>query len=696
MRINLKKVLSGVAALAVAASVGPFVSTPLASAAAPGTPPNGSLSMTPNSGDSQQDFVLDPDDPQICPGDGATDGYRWQTFFVDGANDPATLTYTSTGPSTTGTTGWVSALYDTNGNPVVNENPDIGTANISGIPVMDFSVFGPGVVPAGEYLIGIACTLNNVTETFWQLPITISTNGGDGASNIDYVQGWAPGAPTITGVVADTGECEVSFTPDADNPGDSFRVEASLDGAATWTEGIPGTGTSSPLSVTGLTNGTDYDVRVVAVTAAGETESTNIADCVPETNGGAVQNLAVLGQGEDDGAGATFVDVDWDPPAAVAGCTVNGYDVTSSPAGGPAVQPSPAGDATSARVTGVPTNTTITVTVTPTFDPGCVGTPASVQAFIATGNVVIQSIDVTRPIGALVLTQVCGSNGALPAEGQDAAAGATFGSADGQFDVNDPGTLDGYVLSTAPLGFDRAGALPAIPAKNTSAVGAPFHQLGIGAAPRLAEDPAGGTPTDQTSVDPRYVDGEYPYPTDANGVPDPAGTTYCGIQLGVAEFVTEGSGAGQFFAAQAAMSQVTIVDTRNVDQGWTLTGTMSDFVADPTVDDGGGVDGPTDSFSGDFLGWTPVVTEDTSAFDSDADGVDDYDQQVIPGAPVEPGQNVGLSGETALDDDGGETIARAEPGEGLGTAIIDARLKLLIPVTADAGLYEGDLRFSAA
>jgi hypothetical protein len=37
----------------------------------------------------------------------------------------------------------------------------------------------------------------------------------------------------------------------------------------------------------------------------------------------------------------------------------------------------------------------------------------------------------------------------------------------------------------------------------------------------------------------------------------------------------------------------------------------------------------------------------------------------------------------------------AAPGQGLGTAILDARVKLLIPVTADAGRYEGSLRFSA-
>lgn len=684
MRINLKKVMSGVAALAVAASVGPFISTPVAGAAAPGTAPNGSLSMTPSSGDSQQDFVLDPDDPQVCPGDGATDGYRWQTYFVDAANDPATLTYGSTGPNTTGTTGWVSALFTPAGSPVVNQNPDIGTANISGIPVLDFSVFGPGVVPAGEYYIGIACTLSGVTETFWQLPITITTNAGDGASNISYVEGWAPDAPTVTGAVPDTGECRVTFTPGEPIPGDSFRVEASLDGAGTWTEGTPGTGAASPLTVTDLADGTAYDVRVVAINTAGETVSTNTADCVPQQSVGPVLNLVEIGQGLDDvgdGSGSPYADIDWDAPAAVAGCTVSGYTVSSDPAGTYA-QPSPitAADVTSARITGLPVNTTVEVIVTP-VSTECVGiaNDPALQVVIVSGNIVIQDIDATRPIGALVLTQVCGSNGLLPAEGADA-AGATFGGTD-RSESNVPGTNDLEDLSVPPLGFDRTGALPQIDALRSSAVGAPTPFLSNFQVPKLTEGGDFDSSDDQDTQHP-----EYPYPT-TDGVATPADETHCGLDFGVADFVTVGNGAGQYFAADAAMNQVTIVDTRNVDAGWAVTGEMGDFSASTLANDGSGFDGP-DQFSGDFVGWTPVVTEDTSAFDSDADGAADYDQHVVAGAIVNPNTPGGLGN--------GETLASADGGEGLGTAILDARIKLIIPVTADAGLYEGALRFSAA
>ena len=151
--------------------------------------------------------------------------------------------------------------------------------------------------------------------------------------------------------------------------------------------------------------------------------------------------------------------------------------------------------------------------------------------------------------------------------------------------------------------------------------------------------------------------------------------------------MTQGAGAGQFFTATAAMNQVSIVDTRNVDLGWTVTGEMEDFAASSEQDDGTGT-GALDSFAGDFLGWSPVVTADTPGFDDDLDpGTPNYDQTAVAGSAVAPATIDGLGN--------GATLATAAPGAGLGTAILDARVRLLIPVTADAGLYEGSLRFSA-
>lgn len=75
----------------------------------------------------------------------------------------------------------------------------------------------------------------------------------------------APGAPTGVSAVAGNALAVVSFTPPANNGGSaitSYRVTSSPGG-------ITATGTASPITVTGLTNGTTYTFTVAAINAVG-------------------------------------------------------------------------------------------------------------------------------------------------------------------------------------------------------------------------------------------------------------------------------------------------------------------------------------------------------------------------------------------------------------------------------------------
>lgn len=75
----------------------------------------------------------------------------------------------------------------------------------------------------------------------------------------------APGAPTITGVTAGSGQVTVAFNPPASNGGaavSSYTVTASPGGATA-------TGPASPITVGGLTNGTAYTFTVTAANSAG-------------------------------------------------------------------------------------------------------------------------------------------------------------------------------------------------------------------------------------------------------------------------------------------------------------------------------------------------------------------------------------------------------------------------------------------
>ncbi|MGB8862020.1 MAG: WxL domain-containing protein, partial [Ilumatobacteraceae bacterium] len=186
-------------------------------------------------------------------------------------------------------------------------------------------------------------------------------------------------------------------------------------------------------------------------------------------------------------------------------------------------------------------------------------------------------------------------------------------------------------------------ALPALPASADQVGTAPTLTLGGAADPQFANYPSPASPN---------------YPT------------HCGVDLGTAQYVTTGALAGQYYAATGRINQVTVSDTRDTDTGWTVNGTMSSF---DVV--GGGA-----SFSGNYLGWSPVVTDDSDLTTAG------YDQVAVPGAAVLPTTAAGLATPKAL--------ASASAGAGLGIASFDARLKLLIPSSARAGTYNGTLTFT--
>ena len=232
--------------------------------------------------------------------------------------------------------------------------------------------------------------------------------------------------------------------------------------------------------------------------------------------------------------------------------------------------------------------------------------------------VVVQRIDVTRPVGALILTQRCGVAGALPAD--PAVAG-----------------FPGYP-------FDLAAV-----AARADTVGTP---------PTLGADGSG-------PPDPEFDD--YPFPEPATY------PTTCGINLGTAAIVRSGPLAGQYFAADGRLDQLTVVDTRDADSGWTLSGSMSPF-ADLAA-----------SFSGNYAGWSPVVTRTSMA-------TPQYVTQATAGPAVLPGS--GIDSGTGLAE--GALMASAPAGSGLGFVEVDARIKVLVPVGTPTAAYTATLAFSLA
>jgi FtsP/CotA-like multicopper oxidase with cupredoxin domain len=172
----------------------------------------------------------------------------------------------------------------------------ITTPDVPGAPTMILAIGGNGQatvyfdVPAtdgGMPITGYTAASNDgITGTGLTSPITVTTltNGTPytftvtatnavgtslpSGSSASVTPVGVPGAPTIGNAVAGNAQATVSFAAPASNGGSTilFYTVISNDGIA---DGITAVGVGSPITVTGLTNGTPYTFKVTATNAIG-------------------------------------------------------------------------------------------------------------------------------------------------------------------------------------------------------------------------------------------------------------------------------------------------------------------------------------------------------------------------------------------------------------------------------------------
>jgi len=93
-----------------------------------------------------------------------------------------------------------------------------------------------------------------------------------------------PSAPTITTITNNAGTATINFTAPTSNGGSVItNYEYTTDGGTTWTAFSPVT-TSSPVTVSGLTNGSTYPFQLRAVNAIGPGTASNIISTTVTTN----------------------------------------------------------------------------------------------------------------------------------------------------------------------------------------------------------------------------------------------------------------------------------------------------------------------------------------------------------------------------------------------------------------------------
>jgi len=136
-------------------------------------------------------------------------------------------------------------------------------------------------------------------------PVTPTTNAASGVWTLNQASYWRknnvwpipsriPGAPTIGTAVALNASANVAFTAPAD-----LGIPATVTYTATSSPGgFTGTGASSPVTVSGLTNGTSYTFTVTATNSFGTGPASAASNSVSPANfDGTIQFLVVAGGG---------------------------------------------------------------------------------------------------------------------------------------------------------------------------------------------------------------------------------------------------------------------------------------------------------------------------------------------------------------------------------------------------------------
>jgi hypothetical protein len=166
-----------------------------------------------------------------------------------------------------------------------------------------YTAFSPAVTSSPVVINGLT---NGISYSI-KLKAVNSIGDGIGSASVPVTPAGVPLAPTDLSATPDNGQVTVSFTAGSDNGSAIINYKYSIDNGATYTE-FSTPVTSSPVIITGLTNGTTYLIKLRAINSVGEgIVSSNVSTTLPNVPSAPDALTATPGDGQ---ATLTFISGD--------------------------------------------------------------------------------------------------------------------------------------------------------------------------------------------------------------------------------------------------------------------------------------------------------------------------------------------------------------------------------------------------